>query len=291
MPRRPGDPNQSYPRRGDPNASLPRRGYGDVDERGLMVAPDAGGIMPQFDDRALPALPTEEEERALGIRRPAFIPATDERKGTKPGRWRVISGVLSIMLVCVGACGLSGVLVQRNVFPGISKLLGLSTLKNVSTPLLTVPTIYAGMAPLVTPVPGAKTPIQNIKSYKYITAAKVAGSPDTPHDPTDIFDVNQLIYIVGDANDQVKAKDVFSANWFYNGQQQASSSVTVMHDNTPLQLEFKYGYPTIGNGRVDIYYNKTLAYQVLFYITVPSQTPTPTPASHTTPTPIATKHP
>src|SRR5262249_10308647 len=81
MPRRTPD---SYGRRGDPRGSYARPDdyddYG-MNDRALMPVQGAGGaIMPQLDDRALPALPSEEEERALGIRRPAYIPATEVRK-------------------------------------------------------------------------------------------------------------------------------------------------------------------------------------------------------------------
>src|SRR5262249_49106123 len=58
---------------------------------------------------AVPGLPsTEEEERAMGIRRPVYIPATGERK-RKLGTWRVISGVLSVMLFCAASCAAAGV--------------------------------------------------------------------------------------------------------------------------------------------------------------------------------------
>jgi hypothetical protein len=59
---------------------------------------------------ALPGLPgSEEAERALGIRRPVYIPATHERK-IRPGSWRIVSGVLSVVLFCAASCGVAGLL-------------------------------------------------------------------------------------------------------------------------------------------------------------------------------------
>ena len=55
---------------------------------------------------ALPGMPqTDEEERAIGIRRPVYIPATGEKRKKKLGTWRVVSGVVSVMLICVASCG------------------------------------------------------------------------------------------------------------------------------------------------------------------------------------------
>src|SRR5579871_6037072 len=90
-PRSMGGPDQSYARRGGAGQSYPNRRGNDYDEyydidddRALMVAQgQAGALMPSGVERALPALPTEEEERAMGIRRPAFIPATEERRGKR----------------------------------------------------------------------------------------------------------------------------------------------------------------------------------------------------------------
>lgn len=298
-PRRGGDPNQSYPRRsGDPNQSYGRRGqgadnYGVDDERALMVAPDMGALLAPADDRAMPALPTEEEERALGIRRPAFIPATDERKGKKAGRWRIISGVLSIMVLCVGMCGVSGLLVQHNVIPGLSKLLGLTVPGNASSvPLVTIPTAYAPGAPLVTPVPSAKTPIQDIRSYNLILTPANSNTA-IPKNPTDLFTVGQTVYIVMDLNSAVKVNDTVSVKWIFGGVDITGEIAKlypgcclkkVAKTGSALQVIFGLKPPTTGFGEAQILYNSQLAYTVLFEMIPATQTPTPavtaTPAKH-----------
>src|SRR5262249_5516279 len=89
-------------------------GYDDMDlDRALVPAqPDMLPMQMEMGTGmgvAIPGMPaTDEEERAMGIRRPVYIPATGERK-RKPGTWRVISGVLSVMLFCATSCAAAGV--------------------------------------------------------------------------------------------------------------------------------------------------------------------------------------
>jgi len=306
-PRR-NDPNQSYPRRNDANQSYPRRdGYDeyDQDDRALMVTPNMGGLMPQLDDRALPALPSEEEERSLGIRRPAFIPATDERKGAKPGRWRVVSGILSIMLLCMAACGASSFLVRQNVIPQLNILLGFTTPKNLKQPISVLPTQFANGVPLITPVPSAKTPIQSdIKSYNFIVNSPTGGTV-IPKNPTSVFKLGQVIYVVMNLNSNVKAGDKVSAQWFFNNidvtpdllrSNSGCCSKPIKDTGKELQVYFSLKPTTTGSGSVQIAYNGKVAYTILFYEEVSDQpTATPVPTKPTAvpakPTPAPTKHP
>lgn len=319
-PRRGADPNQSMPRRGDPNQSYARRDasyprpsqtpsrpnnqsyprrddyddYGQGDDRALMVAPSVSAMLPVVDDHALPALPSEDEERALGIRRPAFIPATDERKGTKPGRWRVISGVLSIMLLCVGMCGVTGVLAKNNVIPWLSKILGFAPPNSVSSvPVFVLPQEYMNSTGLITPTPGTKTPISAIGTYRFTKT--IPGSDTvTPQDPSAVFAAGDPTYIVMDLNSSVKAGDTISVEWYF-GQDSNSAQLTditnevkqtkpqccsrqVPSTGRDLQVVFSIVPPATGFGKGVIIYNKQPAYTVLFADVPPSQLNTPTPS-------------
>ena len=141
-------------RSGGRNRRGGRQDYDDVD-LGQALVPVHDDLLPMDPSSmgvgvpALPGMPqTDEEERALGIRRPVYIPATGERK-RKLGTWRVTSGVLSVMLVCVASCALAGLL-GRNTILGF--LVG-----PVHT---TVTPIYVSTANIpVTPVatPGAQS--------------------------------------------------------------------------------------------------------------------------------------
>src|SRR5215469_7326091 len=92
-----------------------RAGYdydeGDLD-RALVPAPsdmlamDAGALSMGAGLPALPGIPqTDEEERAIGIRRPVYIPATGLKRKKRLASWRVVSGIVSVMLFCVASCG------------------------------------------------------------------------------------------------------------------------------------------------------------------------------------------
>lgn len=286
--RRPGGPNQSYPSRR--NDSYGRQDEYDEygDDRSLMLPPDAGAIMPSMDDRNLPALPNEDEERALGIRRPAFIPATDERKGQKPGRWRVISGVASVMFLCVAMCGLSGFLVQKNVLPGFSKIIGFRQQHAETLPVVAIPTQYIANNSVKTPGP-TQTPIIQIGSYKaIIQTAKTV----TPQQQASIFFVNDFVYVVLTTNTDVKAGDTISAKWFINNIDITSDVIKTKKDcclesittnGIAIQALFAIKPTDIGPGKIEVSYNDKIAYTLLFYTTVPSVTPTP----GASPTPVA----
>ena len=306
-PRRPGDSNG---RRGDPSSSYARRdeyddGYND---RALMPAPGAGGaLMPQLDDRALPALPSEEEERALGIRRPAYIPATDTRKGERPSRMRVVSGTASIMLLCVAMLGISGFLVQRNILPGFLGLVGVSHPHDASTVNDAIPTAYAGMKPLVTVVPNNGTPLINAQSYASEIDPANPDQPVIPKNPTDIFQPGHYVIIIGNTNTQTKTGDTLSIRWYFNGVDSTASvqqskkdccSYTLPSSKAGRadQVDFKLVYPAAAQGKAELYYNGKLTITLLFLVVDSSQltTPTPSPAATptaTTATPAPTKHP
>ncbi len=295
-------------RRGDPGSSYARRDefddYG-ANDRALMPAPGAGGaLMPQLDDHALPALPNEEEERALGIRRPAYIPATEVRKGERPSNVRVISGVASIMLLCVAMLGVSGFLVQRNVLPGILGQLGLSRPPNATPVNNAIPTAYAGFKPLVTPSAN-KTPLVKMLSYQGFANGPSPSSPVTPQNETDIFQINRFVYLIGNTNDQTKKDDKISIKWYFNDVDATPSIqktapkccdfvLTPDKAGKQDQILFQLAIPVATRGKAEIYYNNKIAYTILFLVVDQIPTPTPVVKATTSPTPgtpVPTKKP
>ena len=102
--------------RGRSGGRVPRRApeFEEVDlERALVPTRDE--ILPMSQSAAgmlaVPGMPaSDEEERILGIRRPVYIPAIGDRRKRKLGTFRIVSGVASIMLVCIVGCGLAGIL-------------------------------------------------------------------------------------------------------------------------------------------------------------------------------------
>ena len=302
------DPSQSYARRDDPNQSISRRRgeYGNVDEpygmddHALMVPPLGGGALAfPGDERALPALPSEEEERALGIRRPAFIPATEERTGQRAGRWRVLSGVASIMILCVGLCGVAGFFARSNILPTIQSTLGLNTPPGLTPEVAKIPVVYQTPATLATPAPNAQTPISNIKSSK--SASDVNSQLVTGPDAA-LFIPGDTVYITFKV-DGAKANDNVSIKWYINNlditdslkKTSADCCSQSITDTKPIDVIFRLiNVPSAGLGKAAVYYNNTLAYTVLFDVVTPAALVTPTvtpPAKTAVPAPTATvKH-
>lgn len=105
-------------------------GYDEVDLERALVPQNQGGlapIPPQGGALAAPGFGAmDDEERALGIRRPVYIPATGDKPKVRPRSWRVLSGVLSVLLMCVASCAAAGLLGHtfvQGIFPTPIKVL------------------------------------------------------------------------------------------------------------------------------------------------------------------------
>lgn len=276
-------------RSGNRNRRRQPADYEEVDlERALVptrgdlmpMDPSAGGGMP-----ALPGMPTtDEEERALGIRRPAYIPATGERRTRKLGTWRVVSGVLSVMLVCIAGCGLAGVL-GHNVFANF----GVGPIGSKGTPT-PISTFGVPATPVSTPGP----------AQKYVTNATTALHADTnnlPVGPTSSFPVGATVYVlVTVRNIPSNQSHVVSVRWFFDGVYLGIKGNTSQTVNGNFNVDFALTYGSPGVGMAKIYFDRpatdsgdsptdsSLAQTILFAIVQPTGTGTPgtaTPGSKT----------
>jgi hypothetical protein len=284
-----GDPDQSYVRRDGEYDE-----YG-LDERSLMVSQADDNIpMLPTDHSMLSALPSEEEERMLGIRRPAFIPATGDRKGPRPGRWRVISGTMSVMLLCVALCGVTGVFAQRNWLPKIKGVIGKSTPPNVTTIPIVIPTVYLGGKTLITPGPSAQPSIGEIKAGKSLNNSIIS-------DEAALYYEGETLYLGIQFNTGFDLQAIAHVKWFINGVD-ITAHVGSGCCDYPLQtnnskgqtteVEFKLGLGGsglgTGEGRARLFYNDqqfaTVAFMVVPYPTLTPK-PTSTPVPNTTPAP------
>jgi hypothetical protein len=146
-------------------------------ERALVPTRDE--MLPMSQSAAgMPAVPgmpaSDEEERILGIRRPVYIPATGDRRKRKLGTFRIVSGVVSIMLVCIVGCGLAGILEHDQISSVLSgPRSGMST-----------PAIFDFSKVPATPV-ATYTP-QN-KLIKTVVTATGADNNHVPIGPTSHF--------------------------------------------------------------------------------------------------------
>ena len=182
----------------DPPSSSGRRrrraepDYEEVDlERALVPSPGDQQMMQAGSQAGLPAIPgmpqTDEEERAYGIRRPVYIPAVKGKRKRKLGTWRVVSGVLSVMLVCIGLCGLGSVLGKDQIAQLTRGLVGRQV----------TPAAFSTAGIPVTPV---STPGAQGKYFVNVVTGTASGvdlkNNVTNFKATSHFQVNDTVYLV-----------------------------------------------------------------------------------------------
>lgn len=233
------------------SASNRRRGnYEEVDlERALvpsqnMLPMDPSAMGMGAGVPALPGMPqTDEEERAIGIRRPVYVPATGEKRKKKLGTWRVVSGVMSVMLICVASCG-AAALLGHNVIAGI-----------IGKPIQIYGTVPAYSTANVPVTPIATVGPQEKYVYNIVTSNGVDKN-FTPTDQTSHFPANSLVDVVMQVRIPKGTKHTISIHWFY--------------DNTDLRLKagqfsrtvdsnqvvyFALSYPDAGLGMARIFFD------------------------------------
>ena len=210
-----------------------------------VMPPSAeGGLM-----TGLPGFPqTDEEERAIGLRRPAYIPATEPKRKKKLSSARVLSGVLSILVVTVGVCGGLGFLGQqrlKQVFNG--------PLRNfIASP--TVDLSQIPVTPVSTPGPAAKVVVSAV-------TAQAKDPNNNPIDVTSQFTVNSTVYVVVKIlGASQTTSNKLTCRWFLNGvdynlKQDTSTTIA------PSKASGYNGYCGLtyyqtGWGMVKVYWNK-----------------------------------
>lgn len=253
-----------------------------VPARHEMMAPmDASAGLP-----AMPGIPqTDEEERALGIRRPAYIPATNEKRKKKLSSWRVISGVLSVMLACIASCAAAGILGRDRIEAFLGKPVSI-TQTQPAINLMGIP-----VTPVATPGPASKSGMQ------VITALHRQGNCN-PVDPSSLFHVNDSVWVFV-ILPTASPGHTISVRWFSNGTdvnppQQDKTTRTLGQNESGAC--FALGYPSPGRGMVKVYWDRpqndkgddpkdpALMATIMFGV-VPANYGTPTPAPTGTPAP------
>lgn len=246
----------SRPGMSSPGGRPSSPGYGthgyDPDSDSRALVPQYGQAMPPAAEDEIVSIPgfpmTDEEERASGIRRPAYIPATEEKRKRKLSSWRIVSGVLSVMLVCVASCAGAGFFGQQAITHLVPAPLR-SLLQPQKVDLSQIP---------VTPVATAGPASKNITSI--VTAQGVDGNYN-PENVTSIFLVKSTVYVVmtfvGVSQNQ---NDNFSCQWYLNNinfnlkenttKDVSSLKTTNFHAYCALQ------YNQVGVGEVRIYWNR-----------------------------------
>jgi hypothetical protein len=241
-------------RSGGRNRRGGRPDYEDVD-LGRALVPVHDDLLPMDPSGmgagvpALPGMPqTDEEERAFGIRRPVYIPATGERK-RKLGTWRVTSGVLSVMLVCIASCALAGLL-------GRNTILGLLTgpVSSTVTPSF-VSTANVPVTPVATPGP------QSALLSTVVTARGVGYKCSYPPATlTSLFTVKDYVCIYAQVQPfTLNTTHSFSIRWFLGNldiNPPNNSPVPVQGQASARPIEFGILLPQPGNYHAKIYVDR-----------------------------------
>lgn len=270
----------------------PADGYDEIDLDRALVPARNEMMAPMEGSAGLPALPgfpqTDEEERMLGIRRPAFIPATSEKRKKRLSSWRVVSGVLSVMLACIASCAAAGILGRDRIEALWGKPVRIVTTQP-AVDLSGIP-----VTPVATPGAAAKT----AKLSQVVTALHRQGNCN-PVDPSSYFHATDAVWVFITLTQPAKGHTI-SVRWFANGTDVNPPSI----DKTSLTLGdnnagacFSLQYPSPGKGMVKVYWDRpandpdndpndpalmaTISFAVL---PLGYGTPTPGPAGTTAPT-------
>jgi hypothetical protein len=278
-------------------------------ELGRALVPRQNELPPMNVGAGLPALPgmptTDEEERALGMRRPVYIPAAGEKRKRRVSGFRVVSGVLSVMLVCIATCAGAALLGGNRIAASLPHIQ-----RTQQTPI-TYDFSQVPATPVSTPGAAAKYIIGT-------TTARNVDSSYAPIDPTTHFTVNETVYIAYQVpNVPVNSHHVVSIRWFSRG---IDVGLGMVKNQTYSELDPKPGdphcsstvcnfnadfalnYPQAGVGMAKIYWDKPasdtgdgatnpyLAQTLYFAIEPPAPTPTPT-AGSASPSPTGTQTP
>src|SRR5260370_41305268 len=212
----------------------------------LPMSQSAAGML------AVPGMPaSDEEERILGIRRPVYIPAIGDRRKRKLGTFRIVSGVASIMLVCIVGCGLAGLLEHDQISAVFN-----GPRSSVSTPV-TYDFTQVPRTPVATFTP------QN-KLIKTVVTATGADNNHAPIGPTSHFlmtkpdgsqnasaVVSVIVYVRGVPKGQ---QHIVSVHWYIQNVDvglppNANTTATITADANVL-FTLAYPEPRLGTARI-----------------------------------------
>lgn len=228
----------------------PAADYEEVDLERALVPAYGGDMMPSGQGGVgLPMTPgmpaSDEEERALGIRRPVYIPATGDRRKRKLGSWRVISGVASVMLVCVASCGLAGVFAHNQITGFFKGPVG------IHSPTAVVNLAGVPATPVATPGPN--------KTVTHVVTAQGVDSGLNALNPTSHFLVGQNVYVVVSVRGIPKGQQhTVSIVWYLDGNdiQLADSSKLKQPVSGDSNIFFALNFTSPGTGMARVYFDR-----------------------------------
>ncbi|HEV2235713.1 MAG TPA: hypothetical protein VGR57_03540, partial [Ktedonobacterales bacterium] len=197
----------------------------------------------------------EDDERLLGIRRPVYIPATENKRRLRVGSWRVISGIIGIFLVCIASCGAASIFGKRYL-DSTSNKLGTYGKTHVSDYSVVPAT------PVATPSGPSAHFITDLASASRIYTDP-ATHQDIARDVTTHFLVNDTVYVVGQVRSAPAGQHEICAGWYLDGaflpQLRHDHACTTIDGtaNPSWSLLFQEPFPQPGVGTLRIYWDRT----------------------------------
>ncbi len=137
---------------------------------------------------------------------------------------------------------------------------------------------------------GEQTPIQTPQMGKEFST--INNLPVIQNQTTHFTVGDDIIVVARVAG--TKAGDVVSVKWYQNGtdltstfEAENANCCSVTLNGQPVAVEFQAQFPSKGSGKVELYYNSTLAYTLDFDVSMPQATPPVPPDPNPSATPRA----
>ena len=215
----------------------------------------------QAQDASLPMLmqpPTTLAELAPSLPESSvYVPPTFTKPRPLIPRYRIFSGMLSLLIVALAACGGLAYFAKTN-----------STINTLARTFTGAPPSQA-MSPAGVNLPDPKVDPDHGPAYNTIPVAALSSRIDqknkTPLQPTQTFTTNQVFYLTftlpNPQNGSVTTKWYMNNAFYRNG-----PLTTVKQSDQALNASINMAYATPAEGSVEIYWNGQLAQRLFFVV-------------------------
>lgn len=236
---------------------------GQEPSRSLVPVPYQGQMglqIQQARDMAMPIMQASSIERMLPAlpEESVYVPPMYTQPRPIIPRYRIISGLLSILIVSLLVCGGATYYAKAS---GNLKLLGRaitgappSRIVPTAAPPLLDPPNKTDMGPAYSKIPAATTTLRIDKN-------------DTPLQPTRVFQVNQQFYLTFTIPNA--SGGTVTAKWYMNGnfyQETPLSSNGAKQGTGMVNAWILMEYKTPAEGSVELYWNNQLAQRLYFVV-------------------------
>jgi|GEM_PF-5078493 hypothetical protein len=198
-------------------------------------------LMPPLPELRLPDIAIQPDQTRATV----YIPASLPRRRYTLSNWHIISGVISLLVVLLAACSLSGYWATSHF----------NLLAHKSLPPLQPPSLALSVAPAKA-IPGP--------AAKIIQTAAAARSFSVKYEPvgvTSTFATGQYVYIVYKV--RTKTSGTVTCQWYQNGVELEPQVHPVLGS---VNGYFAMSFPSAGTGKAELYWNGILAQTVPFTI-------------------------